>query len=53
MRADLEISSQEHYQIKNNQRSAIGKHYLEMHWKESIEKPHREKEHKNGTGKRE
>ena len=53
MRADLEISSQEHYQIKNNQRSAIGKtlyrHALEREYRE----PHREKEHKNGTDKRE
>lgn len=53
MRADLEISSQEQYHKRMIREVLSEKHYLEMHWKESIEKPHREKEHKNGTGKRE
>ena len=38
MRADLEISSQEHYQIKNDQRSVIGK----ILFRNALEREYRE-----------
>lgn len=53
MRADLEISSQEQYHKRMIREVLSEKHYLEMHSNKGIEKPYREKEHKNGTGKRE